>query len=171
MAKLPPLSQEERTQLIAYLDGELDGPAAAAMETKLNTDPRLRAEAATLRRTWELLDYLPRPEPTPTFTSRTLERVSAVRPWTSRLPLHGHWRTGALGVSWAAAVLIAAAIGFKGGEVLHRRPPATPPRQIEIDPQLVRDLRVIENRRWYEHVDDINFLRALADPELFGEEN
>ncbi len=169
MAKLPPLSEEERTQLVAYLDGELDGPAAAAMETKLNTDPRLRAEAATLRRTWELLDYLPKPEATPTFTSRTLERVSTVRPWTSRL--RDYWRNTALGVRWASAVLIAAAIGYKVGEHLPHRPPATPEMPVEIDPQLVRDLRVIENRHWYEHVDDMNFLRALEDPELFGEEN
>jgi hypothetical protein len=169
MAKLPPLSEEERTNLVAYLDGELDGPAAAAMETKLNTDPRLRAEAATLRRTWELLDYLPKPRVTPTFTSRTLERVSAVRPATSGL--RGRWRAGALGVSWAAAVLITAAIGYKAGEFLQRRPPTTPEKQFEIDPQLVRDLHVIENRHWYQYVDDVNFLRALEDPELFGEEN
>ena len=99
MAKLPPLSEEERTHLVAYLDGELDGAAASAMEAKLNTDPRFRAEASTLRRTWELLDYLPRPAPSPTFTSRTLERVSM----TNRFPLRRYWRRVALGVSWAAA--------------------------------------------------------------------
>ncbi len=171
MPKLPPLSDEERTHLVAYLDGELDGPAASAMEAKLNTDPRLRAEAATLRRTWELLDFLPKPEPSPMFTSRTMERVSAVRPWRRRLTLPGRWRPLVLGIGWVAAVLIAVAVGFEGEKFLHRRPPAIPANQVEIDPQLVRDLRVIENKHWYEHVDDIDFLRALEDPDLFGEEN
>jgi hypothetical protein len=166
MAKLPPLSEEERTHLVAYLDGELEGAAASAMEAKLNTDPRFRAEASTLRRTWELLDYLPRPAPSPTFTSRTLERVST----SNRFPRRRHWRTVALGLSWAAAVLLAGVVGFEGGKFLHR-PPAPSEKPMEIDPQLVQDLRLIENRHWYEHVDDLNFLRALEDPELFGEEN
>ena len=40
-----------------------------------------------------------------------------------------------------------------------------------LQPQLVKDFRVIENRQLYERVDDMDFLRALLDPELFGEDN
>src|SRR5262249_17230514 len=70
------LSDEDRANLVAYLDGELDEASAQALEAKLNTDPRARAEAETLRRTWELLDYLPRAEVSTSFTHRTLERLA-----------------------------------------------------------------------------------------------
>src|SRR5438552_12783946 len=100
MAKLPPLSDEDRENLVAYLDGELDSKAARALEAKLNLDAEARAEAEALRRTWEMLDYLPRPEPTATFSSRTLERVSAVE--TVATKTHGRpWRHWALGAGWA----------------------------------------------------------------------
>ena len=36
--------------------------------------------------------------------------------------------------------------------------------------ELVRDLRLIENKRFYDLVDDIDFLRQLDQPDLFGEE-
>jgi hypothetical protein len=35
--------------------------------------------------------------------------------------------------------------------------------------ELARDLRLIENRRHYERVEDFDFLAQLADPDLFGE--
>src|SRR2546423_15225564 len=79
MAKLPPLSDEDRENLVAYLDGELDAKTARTLEAKLHLDAEARAEAEALRRTWEMLDYLPRPEPTATFSSRTLERVTAAQ--------------------------------------------------------------------------------------------
>src|SRR5262249_41070651 len=70
---MPQLTDEDRANLVAYLDGELDAEAAQALEAKLSVDPTARAEADALKRTWELLDYLPRPEPSPSFTHRTLE--------------------------------------------------------------------------------------------------
>ena len=36
--------------------------------------------------------------------------------------------------------------------------------------ELTRDLRVIENKRYYDLVDDLDFLRQLDHPDLFGEE-
>jgi len=178
MAKTSPLSEEERAELVAYLDGELPKPAAQALEAKLNTDPRLRAEVDTLRCTWEMLDYLPKPEPSASFTSRTLDRVSAIRP-VSRASGVGRavgtgqrWRPWALGASWAAAVLVAAVVGYRGGHWLSSgtRPSRTTDG-VDVQPQLVKDYRVIENRHLYENADDMSFLRALLDPDLFGEEN
>src|SRR5438067_8003934 len=87
------LNEEDRTNLVAYLDGELDEAAARALEAKLSNDPGARAEAESLRRTWELLDYLPRAEASTTFTHRTLERLAVqtssrpvLRPGRARLP-------------------------------------------------------------------------------------
>jgi anti-sigma factor RsiW len=181
MANLPPLSEEERAELVAYLDGELPKPAALALEAKLNTDPRLRSEVDTLRGTWEMLDYLPKPQPSANFTSRTLDRVSAIRPVgrasgvshdpgnRERAPRWRHW---VLGTGWAAGVLVAVVAGYGGGHWLSNRTrPSAPGHAVDLQPQLVKDFRIIENRHLYEHVDDMDFLRALLDPELFGEDN
>src|SRR5271155_4554567 len=79
MSKPPRLDDWEREELIAFLDGELKGEEARLIERKLNLDPTVRAEADAYKRTWDLLDYLPRPQASSSFTEKTLTRVSAVR--------------------------------------------------------------------------------------------
>jgi anti-sigma factor RsiW len=170
-----PLNEEDRDDLVAYLDGELEKNAATELEAKLQRDPRIRAEADVLRKTWELLDYLPRPQPSGNFTHRTMERLATQQRAfpLSRLP--ARWRSVILGVGWAAAVLIASAVGFAGGKWLpHPEPqPVLDAQQQAEQEALIRDLRVIENKRLYDHVDDIAFVEDLADandPDLFGDE-
>src|SRR5437016_5632947 len=108
------LNETERENLSAYLDGELAPEAARSLEAKLNTDPQARAEADSLRKTWELLDYLPRPAASATFTSRTLQCVAAVQPAAVRRLSFGDRRRWTLGLGWAAAVLLAGTVGFAG---------------------------------------------------------
>src|SRR5689334_24912554 len=66
------LNEQRRDELTAYLDGELDEATAAVVEQRLRDDPALRREAETLKRAWEMLDFLPQPEPSTDFASRTL---------------------------------------------------------------------------------------------------
>jgi anti-sigma factor RsiW len=165
MTKPKPVSEEARAELVAYLDGELSEDAARAVEDKINSDPTLRAEVDSLSRTWELLDYLPTHDPSPSFTHRTLERVTATRPRISATALaarNAYWRRFAFGAGWAAAVLLAAEIGFGvTTRVLPREP---------TDEELARDLGVIEHEKAYEQVGDIEFLKQLDTPELFGDD-
>jgi anti-sigma factor RsiW len=159
MSKPSPLTEQERADLVAYLDGELTGEAARTVEARLRTDPDVRAEAESLQRTWDLLDELPNTQPSGNFTQATLSRLALLpqRSWLERLhPL-------LLGVGWAAVLLLAAA----GGYLAFRTLPAKPPGE----PELIRDLRVIENKRYYDLVDDLDFLRKLDDPDLFGDDN
>ena len=171
MAKLPPLNDEDRENLVAYLDGELDAQAARGLEARLNLDAEARAEAEALRRTWEMLDYLPRPEPTATFSSRTLQRVAAPEKLATKSSRRA-WRPWALRAGWAAALLVAGTLGFAGVSWFSARKPtpAEPAPRIDVDPVLARDLRLLENQRLYELVGDIRFLRELDDPELFGDD-
>jgi len=67
-------------ELVAYLDGELDEATARQVEARLARDPAARSRAAELKKSFDLLDYLPRPEPSPTFTTRTLDKLPAVKP-------------------------------------------------------------------------------------------
>jgi len=162
MTRHSPLNEDERTELVAYLDGELDGPQSRAMEARLNVDAGLRAEADELRRAWGLLDYLPRPEPSASFTARTLQRMPQVQTAVlGRRP--GRRRRWLLGGAWAAGLLLAAAGGY--WSTSHWRQRSSP------EQDLVRDLRIIENKRLYEQVDDIDFLKELDHPDLFGDDN
>jgi hypothetical protein len=103
------LSEQERADLVAYLDGELASDDARALEAKLHLNPSARAEADALRRTWELLDFLPRSQPSTTFTHRTLQRVVPVRAAEQR-----RWRVRCLGLGWLAALLLSGWAGYAG---------------------------------------------------------
>ncbi len=133
------LSEQERADLVAYLDGELSGDAARSLETKLSLHPAARAEADALRRTWELLDFLPSSPPSPRFTHRTLERLSPLRAGERR------WRTRCLGLAWAAALLLAGWGGYAGYNrlLIPRQPSETPAIRerewIERLPKKIRD--------------------------------
>lgn len=164
MSKSRPLNDDERAELVAYLDGELAGEARRAVETRIHLDPTWRAEAASLKRTWDLLDYLPRPEPSPSFTQRTLSKLTPVQREGLKKSAGAAWplaRWLGLGGGWAAAVLLAALAGYL---VLR---PAVPAGASEAD--LLRDLRIIEHKRLYDLADDVDFLRELDHPDLFGD--
>jgi anti-sigma factor RsiW len=157
-----PLNENDREDLIAYLDGEADAKTARSVEAKLSTDPVARKEADALKKAWDLLDYLPRPEPSPNFTNRTMERLTVQVAGKRR-----GWKSWALGLGWAASVLFAAAAGFGGATLFQHQ------RQAALDHEIVQDLHIVENLHSYEHVDDIDFLHKLAnpnDPDLFGED-
>ena len=166
-SKSRPLTEEERADLVAYLDGELVGEAKRTVETRVNLDPTWRAEADALKRTWELLDYLPRPEPSADFTQRTLSLLEPIGPSDQHRGVGARWRLARwlpLGIGWAAAGALAAAVGYRAA--LPPRPPLQQPGEQE----LLRDLRVIENKHYYDMVDDIDFLKQLDNPDLFGDE-
>src|SRR5262245_45306009 len=160
--KHQPLSDEERENLVAFLDGELQGEAAREVEAKLSLDPRYRAEAEILRQTWQMLDFLPRAEAPAHFSQQTVSRISALRPAVAAPPRAGRRRPWAVGIGWVAAILLAGVGGFAGMNALNPRDTT--------DEELSHDLRVIENRRYFEPIDNIDFLWQLDQPDLFGDD-
>jgi hypothetical protein len=134
----------------------------------------MRSEADQLKRTWDMLDHLPRPAPAPDFTQRTMERITVHSPRVrSRWQLPIRWRPYAIGVGWAAGVLVAAAAGFAAARLAapNATEIGTAPEPVIDHELLLRDRRVIENRRLYEHALTVEYLRALAnpdDPDLFA---
>jgi anti-sigma factor RsiW len=167
MAEVQPLDESDREELIAYLDGELSQTDAQTVEKRLNTDPRFRAEADALRKTYNLLDYLPKPEPTANFTERTLTRVTSARPVLSA----GRGRQWSGWLGWAAAVVIAVVVGYTGATWL---PSSMKPGSGDLSPELeqhmARDLKLLEHLGHYQHVNDIHLLNELDRPELFGDD-
>jgi anti-sigma factor RsiW len=181
----PPMDERQESDLIAYLDGELQGEEARRVEAQLAHDRKARREADALKRTWDLLDYLPKPpDPSPSFTHRTLEKADPIR--LTGAHARAALSTGTqpavaaprrtlrrvlLVAGWAAAVVVAVFGGYSAVHLYLR-----PPESAQVQPgagqpserDLARDLRVIENKRLYDPIEDRDELREIGD--IFGDD-
>jgi len=168
------LNEEDRTELVAYLDGELGEKAAQAFEARLSRDRQLRAEAEALKRTWEMLDYLPRAEPSASFTHKTLERLAVQSTGLQTAGARSRLWAWAGAAAWAATVLLAIAAGLFAARLLGPAPNPVPTPQPQASQQpdvellIVRDLDVIRNKRLYDNADNLDFVRSL--PEAFEDD-
>jgi hypothetical protein len=184
-------------ELVAYLDGELDVDAAHRVEQRLAADPAARAKAAALKKTFDLLDFLPRPEPSATFTTRTLDKLPALGSGSLPVPLSsgtqvasGSHRprqtssssmpvplsTAAMAAHsrhaaprWVLLIaLIVLACGVVGYLGAAGLRPFLFPATSGPDDLALSDHRLIENLPLYSAADDFEFVQRLAEPELFG---
>ena len=159
------MTDDDRETLTAYLDGELDEAAEQALETRLSQDPPLRAELDALKQTWGMLDFLPKSSPSTDFTNRTLDRLSLEgRGIQSTMSAH-RW-SKRRSATWVASALIALLAGVAGSASYRRffEKPTGP------DEPIVRNLRLLERFSAYENIDDIEYLKALDHPDLFGDD-
>lgn len=115
----PTLTPQEQENLTAYLDHELDDAGAEQVTAALSRRPEVRKEAETLRKTWEMLDYLPRPLAPKSFTEQTLTRLSATKGILLQQGMK--WRRYAI-YGWVACLLTAGAFGFWLTYSYHREP-------------------------------------------------
>jgi hypothetical protein len=181
-------------ELVAYLDGELDPPAARRVEARIAADPKLRARAESLKRSYDLLDFLPKPEPSAAFASRTLDKLPAVKSspvpavpsGSAPVPITTPSGTLALSTSagvpaaparswpWAVAVVLLVAgslgLGYLGAAAartyLFPPPPSAEPTADNLP---LADLRVVELLPLYAPADDLEFVEKLAESDRFGE--
>jgi anti-sigma factor RsiW len=154
------LSPQERANLVAYLDGELNEAEARAIGTKLSLSPTARQEVAALERTWELLEQLPRPKAPDDFTERTLTEVHHLEEAGGRLE-SVVMRTvvrGARAALWVGGSALAFGVGFLLTQWVWPNPTA----------RLARDLTVAEHLDEYRDVGDFEFLKELANSPEFG---
>ena len=135
--------------LIAYLDGELDDEASGAVEARLASDPALRKKADAFRRSFALLDALPRPAAPADFTAKTVTRLQVPGQSTAALrptrPRRWGWLTA------AAAVLLAGLGGAAARLAMRSESPAP----------AMADLPAIEGLPLYLGADDLAFVRRL----------
>jgi anti-sigma factor RsiW len=172
-ANMAELNDDDRAELVAYLDGELGEDASQAFEARLSRDKRLRAEADALKKTWEMLDFLPRAEPSASFTHRTLERLAVPNTGRQAAARARLWKWAAIG-GWAAGLLIAVGAGLIAAHLFW---PAPHPdssqlqtiQQADVEALIVRDLDLIRNKRLYDNADNLDFVRSL--PEAFGDDD
>lgn len=154
------LTAEERQDLVAYLDGELEESAAARLETKLANSATARRELDSLKRTWEVLDFLPMPEATADFSHRTVELLTVQdqrRAVASRSTID-FLRNLSVFMAW----LVGLAACFAGGWLALARWP-------DPNERLIRDLPVIERLDDYQAIPDVEFLRLLHERRVLEE--
>lgn len=147
------LSPDERSNLVAYLDGELPEDQSEALATKLTQSVTARREVDALRRTWELLDHLPRPQASEDFTARTLVQVDSLDGRGGRLATRASLL--ARRVVIAAGWLAVAGVLFAVGHIITARLWPNP------SARLTRDLPIAESLDGYQEVGSIEFLRLL----------
>src|SRR5262245_29723357 len=101
MQPQPRLTEDERVNLVAFLDGELPAGDARALEEKVARSESVRKEVQALEKTWNMLDWLPRLEAPAGFASQTVTRIHSQQLRAQRI--EGQikrvtaWTGGALG--------------------------------------------------------------------------
>ena len=103
------VSEAEREKLIAYLDGELDEAAEQQVVAELGVRPEMRREADSLKKTWELLDFLPKPAPPPQFTEQTMQKLQVTK--LLLIKREQWWRRFAV-IGWVATLVLVGLLGF-----------------------------------------------------------
>jgi anti-sigma factor RsiW len=160
MQKIPRLTQEQRSNLVAYLDGELPDGAAREIDQVLTKSPAVRHDVEMLARTWDLLDELPRLSSGEEFTARTLEVAKAeetakplVPPaWMARLKSE-KLRRGGIVVAWTVVLAASAFAGYAASSHLLPDP----------SEDLLRNLEVVERLDLYRNVESVEFLQQLDE--------
>jgi anti-sigma factor RsiW len=154
------LNPEERANLVAYIDGELTDAEARAISTKLTQSATARREVESLKKTWELLDCLPRPAASTQFLERTYTEIRRVE---SR---RGSWLRNAetwLGpAARTVLLLLSAAALVCVGFVLSRWTWSDPVAH------LARNLSIAEHLQEYREVGSFELLDELARSAEFG---
>ena len=158
------LTPEERGNLVAYLDGELDEAESRAIATKLTQSVTARREIEVLQKTWELLEHLPLPRASESLSQRTLGEIE-------RIDISGGRRlTSASATARNAAGLLLAVLAsaacFVVALVIVRWAVPDP------SARLVRDLGIAEHFDEYREVSTIEFLERLdKSPEFANDSN
>ncbi len=162
MAKIARLSSEQRENLTAYLDGELDESATQQIEQVLAVSEVARHEVDMLSRTWDMLGVLPAHKASDQFTHQTMTNLRASEqtgPGAVQMMVYRNLRRGIVLAAWTGAVCLCGYVGFL----------ATNRWVPNESVQLLDDYSVVENLDKYTEVGSIEFLRVLKSKHTFSE--
>ena len=148
---LPEDQKHER--LVAYLDGELSAEESEALESELGSSDEIRSALRDFDRAWNALDALPLSNTEPDFAKSTVAMVAAeaakeVAQKTTELPV---LQKRARRNSWLL-VLGGALLGAMLVWAVNLRK----------DRLLIVELPVVDHATVIAQVDDIEFLKRLA---------
>ena len=146
-------------EISAYLDGELTPEERRAFEEKIANQPELKARVEEERLAWDALEALEADDPDLELTEKTVDRLNS-ETQTELKTLEAQetrkrklFRT--VGLAGAAAAF---AIGYLLFSVLFP----------SVEKRRERDYRVVERLPLLVAIDDINYLYALEEANLFN---
>lgn len=115
MAKITRLSAEQRDNLTAYLDGELNEAETQEIEQVLAASEVARHEVDMLSRTWDMLEALPTHKASQEFTRKTITTLRAAEhagPTPLGQKLSRATRRGAVLALWTSTLAVCGYLGF-----------------------------------------------------------
>jgi anti-sigma factor RsiW len=163
MAKMTRLSAEQRENLVAYLDGELDDSATQNIEQVLAESVVARHDVDMLSRTWDLMNVLPGVKASEEFTRKTLSSIRAAESPKASLLDHAAAKSVSRAIAlsiWGVLLIGAGVLGFQATRLI--------PNPTE---QLLDDFNIIANLDDYIEVGDVEFLKTLKDNRTLVEQN
>jgi anti-sigma factor RsiW len=152
------LSIDERANLVAYLDGELNDAQTRSIATKLTQSLTARREVEALQKTWEMLDLLPRPKASEDFTARTLSVATQQGDGRIASAASDVARRIGRGMAWATASALLFVVGYFLTSRVWPNPSA----------RLARDLPIAESLDEYRDVGSFEFLQQLDESSEFN---
>ncbi|QDU82119.1 hypothetical protein Pla110_38740 [Polystyrenella longa] len=160
MKKIVRVSSDLRSNLVAYLDGELDEDASHNVEILLAQSEVARHDVEMLSRSFDLLDMLPQEKASENFTEQTMASIAAIE---SHIPLfHQRWfhwvRKGLVVLCWLGIMGAASFGGYVVGQQIW-------PTRTE---QVLEELPLYENLHIYREMGDVELLRQLLQQNLSG---
>ena len=156
------MTSQQRENLVAYLDGELDEVATQEIERTLAHSLEARHEVDMLTRTWELLDTLPKPKASEEFSKRTLSSINLeeLKQSSSGWFRPANWGRRFYPLCWVLGLIVVATSGFSVSRY------GIP----DESKQLVEELPLINKYNVYSDIVDLEFLQELQKSGLFDED-
>lgn len=151
--KLVRLSADQRSNFVAYLDGELSEEETRGIEQLLASNEVARHDMESLATAWEMLDDLPRPNAPKDFAEKTIATLKMEEQVT---PLHEQaWFQQATKYgSLLAGVLLVIACGTAGFLVARSVPPSR-------DDVMIQEYELLEHFDAYQEIGSTDFLIRL----------
>jgi hypothetical protein len=170
MAKITRLNSEQRDNLAAYLDGELDEMATQEIEQVLAVSEVARHEVDMLSRTWDMLNVLPTHKAAEDFTQKTITSLRAAEqggPGAAAAELvYRNARRGVVLTVWVGVLSLCGYLGFMATR-------HWVPNESE---QLLQDYDIINNLDKYSEVvnqqsggNPVEFLEVLKSRRTLSE--
>lgn len=154
------LTEDQRTEIVAYLDGELDPESADKVRRLLVEDVNARREAEEMTIAWEALDSLGDVKASGDFQQRTLTSIQSLAETEKHTNTQAFdVKRGSILGGWILGLITSAIAGFCFTNW------SVPDESRE----LVRDLELLKSLPKYERVGSVELLEELEKQELFDE--
>lgn len=152
------------TEIVAYLDGELDEADCTRLERALASSPPLRGYAESLDRTWQLLDSLAEPSVSDEFIHRTLASLATIEQSDEQTARTAKFSwTRLLAAIPFAKVLIWTLAGFLGCSAgLFMARSSSRQQKDSEDVRLLRQLELLEEYPRIYPIPSAAFLKQIA---------